>query len=283
MKCTLYMMLAASGLRALCPAQSYAHDWPVRDQETIDKTIALSGNPMRVAVDNVNGYVHVTGTSGSQVHLVAHETIRAETESDLSQAKSEVKLDITEQPGSVAIRYDAPWRCKDCGHEERRHYEVNYDIELEIPSNAQPDIGAVNGEITVNHLNGDFDVHGVNGGIRMSDIAGAGDVRTVNGAVHVQFSNNPSHACNFKSVNGTLDVRFNPGLSADLLLKTFNGQVYSDFDVTPLPVPAGETERQNGMFVYRSRGRSAARVGAGGPQLSFDTLNGSILLHQGNE
>jgi hypothetical protein len=81
-------------------------------------------------------------------------------------------------------------------------------------------------------------------------------------------------------VNGALDAQFQPGLSADLFFKTFNGQIYSDFDVTPLPVPAGGAERRNGMFVYRSNRQSSGRAGRGGPELSFETLNGGIRLHQ---
>ena len=114
----------------------------------------------------------------------------------------------------------------------------------------------------------------------MSGIGGSGDVHTVNGPINIEFTRNPRGPCTFKSVNGTLDALFQPGLSADLSFKTFNGQIYSDFDVTPLPVPTGAAERRNGMFVYRSNRQSSGRTGHGGPQLSFDTLNGGIRLHQ---
>jgi hypothetical protein len=102
----------------------------------------------------------------------------------------------------------------------------------------------------------------------------------VNGPITIDFSRNPSRPCSFKTVNGALDADFRPGFSADLTFKTFNGQVYSDFDVTPLPVPAGERERKNGMFVYRSNRQASGRAGNGGPQISFETLNGGIRLHE---
>ena len=277
-------------LAALCLVQPGSaswpdHDhWPVGEQETSEKTLTLSGQPMRLVVDNLDGYVHVKGGSGSQVHVVAHKTIRAETPSDLTRAKSEVRLDMTEEPGSVSIEYNAPWRCRNncngCCNERRRFYEVTYDIDVEAPRPARADISTVNGDLRIDQIDGDFDVHGVNGGIVMDAIAGSGDVHTVNGPVTVHFSRNPLRPCSFKSVNGALDAFFQPGLSADLLFKTFNGQVYSDFDVAPLPVPAGQTERKNGMFVYRSNRQSGARAGHGGPQLNFETLNGSIRLHQ---
>jgi hypothetical protein len=284
MKRKVYLMLLASSLAALCTARADSDRWPIGEQETIEKTLTLSGQPMRLVIDNLNGHVHVTGTTGSQVHVVAHKTIRAQTQADLIQAKSEVKLEMTEKPGSVSIEYTAPWRCNgDCDGCCRHHehfYEVSYDIEVEAPRHALLAASTVNGPLQVEQMDGDFDVHDVNGGIRMSAIGGSGDVHTVNGPVAIQFARNPQRACSFKSVNGALDAEFQPGLSADLFFKTFHGGIYSDFDVAPAPVPAGDTERKNGMFVYRSNRQSRGRVGSGGPELSFDTVNGEIRLHE---
>ena len=66
---------------------------------------------------------------------------------------------------------------------------------------------------------------------------------------------------------------------SDLRFKTFNGEVYTDFDVLPVSTPA-EAGVQAGKFVYRSRGAIRGRVGNGGPELSFDTLNGTIRVHR---
>jgi hypothetical protein len=77
-----------------------------------------------------------------------------------------------------------------------------------------------------------------------------------------------------------MDVYFRPALSADLLFKTFNGDIFSDFDVTPLPNASVETVRRDGKYVYSSRRGKAARVGQGGPEISFDAFNGSIRLHR---
>jgi len=239
----------------VCPAQ----DWPVRSQQVIQKTLPFSGATMRLIVNNVQGYVHVKGVSGSEVRMTAHETIRAETDSDLAQARSEVKLDVKEQPGSVSISYDSPSR-----HGDHRHsYSVTYDIDVEVPAS------------------GNFEVSDVNGGIKMDGISGAGSVHTVNGPVSVHFAQNPARPCSFKSINGSMDVWFQLGFSADLMFKTLNGQVYSDFDVAPRAISAAAvTENHDGKFVYRSNGTSAARAGNGGPELTFDTLNGSVRLHK---
>ena len=261
-------------------------DWPIRDQETIQKTLSLTGSPMRLVVDNVEGYVHVTGVTGSEVRITAHKTIRAETDADLQQARNEVKLDLTEKPGTASAYYSAPWRCdgegSNCHDHERRFYQVTYDIDVEAPASARLVLSAVNGgDIRVDRTSGDFEVNDINGGIHMNGIAGSGTVNTINGPVSVHFANNPAAACSFKSVNGALDVWFQAPLSADLMFKVFNGQVYSDFDVSSRAITAAAvSENSNGKFIYHSNRVSGARSGNGGPELSFDTLNGSIRLHR---
>jgi hypothetical protein len=272
----------------LCIAASNSDRWSVRDEETIRKTLTLSGPPMRLLIDNVEGYVHVTGTSGSEVRVSAHKTIRADADSDVQEAKNDVKLQIEEKPGTISIYYDAPWRCNNCCNsgcrgEHRRFYDVQYDIDVEVPRAARAVVSTVNhGDVRVDDVAGDFDVSDVNGGIVMTKISGSGDVHTVNGPVRVEFTRNPAKASSFKSVNGALDVYFQPSLDADLLFKTFNGQIFSDFDVAPQATPV-ETERKNGRYVYRSNRLQGGRAGRGGPQLSFDTLNGNVRLHRAGQ
>ena len=288
MKYSLYAALTLTALSAFCLARSdrKSDRWSVREQETIQNTLTLSGDPMRLVVDNVSGYVHATGTNGSEVRVTAHKVIRAETDSDLREAKSEVKLEVTGRPGTVSIYYDAPWRCNNgegdgCHGDHRRFYEVVYDIDVEVPRGARTVISTVNdGDVRVDGIDGDFDVHDVNGGISMTKVSGSGDVRTVNGPISVHFAKNPARPGSFKTSNGELDVYFQPGLSADLLFKTFNGEIYSDFDVAARPAPAAVSEEHNGKFVFRSKGERAGRAGQGGPELSFDSFNGNIRLHR---
>lgn len=285
MRFAVYLALMATRFAVPSLGGSDSERWSVREQETMQKVLTLSGPPMRVVVDNVDGYVHVTGTGGSQVRVIAHKAIRAETDTDLQEAKNEVKLEMTEKPGTVLIYYDAPWRCngegRGCHGEHRRFYNVTYDIDVEVPRSARTVISTINnGDIRMDKTDGNFDVSNINGAINMTAIAGAGDVHTINGALTVHFTKNPSGPSSFKTLNGALDVYLQPNLSADLLFKTFNGQVYSDFEVTPRATPAAEAEQRDGKFVYHSRGAKGGRVGRGGPELSFDAFNGNIRLHK---
>jgi DUF4097 and DUF4098 domain-containing protein YvlB len=93
----------------------------------------------------------------------------------------------------------------------------------------------------------------------------------------VTFTANPKQPSSFKTVNGNVDVQFLDGLSAEFAMKTMNGGLFTDFDVEPLPSQvAAAGERRNGKFVYRANEFTRVRVGSGGPQVTFETLNGNV-------
>ena len=80
-------------------------------------------------------------------------------------------------------------------------------------------------------------------------------------------------------MNGTIEATFPRDFAADLQLKTFNGGLFTDFDTTALPAEPERAERSDRpRYVYRQRGFTKVRVGAGGPVLTFDTLNGDVRI-----
>jgi hypothetical protein len=79
-------------------------------------------------------------------------------------------------------------------------------------------------------------------------------------------------------VNGGIDTEFRGNLNADVRVKTFNGQAFTDYDVTSLPRIISAGERRDGKFVYHSDDFNGMRIGNGGPELKYDTLNGSIRI-----
>jgi len=108
-------------------------------------------------------------------------------------------------------------------------------------------------------------------------VGGAGTAHTVNGPVTVTFTANPKRESSFKTVNGNVDVTFRDGLAADFAMKTFNGGLFTDFDAQPLATTVQAAgERRNGRFVYRANEFTRVRVGNGGPQITFETLNGNV-------
>lgn len=269
-------------IAALFAVSALAWAWDVQEKETVHQTFPAA---TRLDLDNVNGSVHVTGYNGAEIVMEAQKTIEAESQDRLDAAKREVKLETSQSGGEVKLFVDGPFRCH-CGNDGsgiRDHghlgYNVKFDFELKVPASAFLRIETVNGgRINVENTTGDYDLSNVNGRIELAEAAGSGNVHTVNGTITATFTRNPSGATSFRTVNGSIQASFRPNLAADVHLKTFNGGAYTDFDVTALPNATPVAERRDGKVVYRSNRSSAVRIGAGGPEYKFETLNGSIRI-----
>lgn len=236
-----------------------------------------------LVIDNVSGSIEVTASTGGTVEVEIAKSLRADSQDRMNIAKKEVSLAERREGGLVQLMVDGPFRChcsdNSISFHGRELYQFTYDFKIRVPRDISLDLRTVNrSHITVEGTAGDFKINNVNGGIEMREIEGSGAVHTVNGPVKVTFARNPRGAASFKSVNGTLDVSFRPGLNADVKMKTFNGGMYTDFPVTTLPVEAAAPEHVNGKIVWRRNRMTGVRIGSGGPELSFETLNGDVLI-----
>ena len=277
----------AIGVALIAPAQAQRTSrYDVLDESTVTRTLIFAAGGGRILdVRNINGFIHVEGTDDSAVQMSIRKEIRAATRDDLAEAQRDVRLDFGDGAPRVEARV-TDRRGRVCGEPsnddgerwDRVRYAVRFDFTIRVPRDAALRLCTINsGDVIVNGTRGDFDVDNVNGLIAMNQVAGAGSAHTVNGPVTVTFTANPKLPSSFKSVNGNIDVSFADGLSADFAMKTFNGGLFTDFDAQPLAARvAAAGERRNGRFVYRANEFTRVRVGSGGPEMVFETLNGNV-------
>ena len=279
MKCLITLSLL------LLPVLAHADDsrWAYDDQETLHQSfrVAAGDNVSKLLVDQMNGFIHVTGGSGSEIQVTVSRRTRAESKTALADAKKAVTFDMTQQGNTVKLYEDGPFRSSDGGIHSRGDdyygYSVVFDTEIQVPSGATLDLRTLNSAIEVKNSSGDFNVRTANGHVTMEEIGGTGSAETSNGAVKVAFSRNPTRPSSFHTRNGAIDLYFHSDPDADLDLQTMNGAMYSDFDVTT--VPATMSGSLGNRFEYHSGRSVKVRAGKGGPELSVHTMNGSIRLH----
>jgi hypothetical protein len=240
-----------------------------------------------IKIDNVFGSITVSGIKTTEARLEAEKTLRADSQADLLKAEREVKLNMAEKDNQLELYVDGPFRCHDGSIDwSDPDYIVTYDFSLQVPEQTNLILKTVNdGDILVKNVKGEFTVRNVNGHIELQDIAGPTSCKTVNGRIRAAFRENPTAACTFTTVNGDLDVSFGPKLAADFQLKTLNGEIYTDYpDTTYLPdKPAAEHSQQNGRYIYHSNRSQGVRIGAGGPEIKMETLNGDIVIANKNK
>jgi hypothetical protein len=236
-----------------------------------------------LVIDNITGFIEVTASAGGSVEIDIEKTLSGESADRLSLAKKEISLATQQEGGLVRLLVDGPFRCHCSDNSVSFHghqvYDFNYNFKVRVPRDVKLELRTVNNShITVEGTAGDYTIRNVNGPIEMKDVEGSGTVHTVNGGVKVQYARNPAGATSFKSVNGSLDISFRAGLNADVKMKTMNGGLYTDFDVSALPVAATVAENRDGKFVWSSRRMTGVRIGRGGPELQFETLNGNVMI-----
>jgi len=265
----------------------------VRDERRDSRRLQFSGAGTRTLdVRTLSGSIRVTGDGGSDVRFEAVTRVEADDDAALRTGLQDVKIEAEARGDTVAVTVRDDGR-NTCGDEnwqrgpawwDRRHYSTSTDLTLQVPRDVRVRLCTVNGgTVTVTGVTGDFDVSNVNGKVILTDLAGSGRANTVNGGIEATFAAAPRAESLFKTVNGSIEATFPRNLSADLSLKTFNGGLFTDFDTTPLPVTAERVERSDRpRFVFRQRGMTKVRVGAGGPVLTFDTLNGDVRITRGS-
>jgi DUF4097 and DUF4098 domain-containing protein YvlB len=254
----------------------------VEHRDTYQKTFPLSGGERRLVVENINGSVRVTADSGNDVRVTVREEFQADTPEVLARARNDVRVEMNQQGGAVRVWLDGPFRDRHYWEAHRGDsYRFHHDFEVQVPRDITVSLKTVNGgEVRVAGVHGAWELRNVNGRIEMTDVSGSGSAETVNGTVHATFVANPDKPSRFKTLNGTIDVTFQPNLSADLRLSTMHGDAYTDFEVASVTT-AGEVRKSGEGNIYRisNRGRTL-RVGGGGVEHRFDTMNGTIKIRK---
>ena len=265
--------LLVIGLIAVTAALAFPRSWAKETRDTVHHT--FSGDKT-LEVRNLSGAIKVLGDSESTIRVDAERIIGAQDERLLERARQDVKLDLSDRAGVATVAVDYPSGRH--GFFDTSDYEVTYNFIIHLPRETALHLHTANGAIEASQISGAFDVNGVNGHVKLTDMAGAGSVSTVNGPAEVSFREAPKTACRFSSVNGALDITFPASLAADFTYRTVHGGVFTDFNTSHSETSGGVRRRSGEGFSYMGGGK--ARVGSGGPELSFRTVNGDIRIHK---
>lgn len=275
-------------LMAIAAGTASAHEFDFGQHSSSQQTLhfAAGASPRTLEVRTIMGAITVEAYDGKDVEVVINKTVYGRNREDLETANREVKLDTTDNGGAVTliVRYPQGATCGDKhSHWDRKDswdYDVRYDFTIRVPKDTRLELCSINrGDIDVSGTRGDYSIHTINGRITMADVGGSGEATTINGRVTAAFSVAPHDTSTFKTINGDVVLEMPDALSADLRMKTFNGGLFTDFEVQALPTQMNvSTSRQGNRFVYRTNGFTSVRAGSGGPELTLETLNGDVRV-----
>ena len=268
MKRALFASAAAAVIGLSAPAEA-------QNDERIVVPLSDPARPATLEVSLFNGSITVTGYDGNEIVIAAREgedddePDRREREGLRRIPNTAVGLTAEERDNAVSVAVDRNNR--------------GIDLEITVPRRTSVNGRTLNGgELRIEGVAGDHELANVNGGIVAADVAGSVVAATTNGDVTVSFTElAPGKAMSFTSFNGDVEVAFPAGLAAELRINAGRGEVLTDFDVDVQPQPSVvERSAEGGRYRVRLERDVRAVVGGGGPEMSFKTFNGDIVIRR---
>jgi hypothetical protein len=252
--CALACAQETTGDRVVVPARSTAH-------------------PRVVNANVLDGSITVKAYSGNEVIV---ETGRpGETRGRAAAAPAGMKridvprgLDVDEEDNVVTVHTQpgGPGR-----------------LEITVPTDTSLNLKSLNGSITVEGVHGEIAASSHNGPVTLTHVSGTVVANSFNGALKVAMDRvDPGRPMSFSTFNGPIDVTFPADLKANVKLKTHDADTFSDFDIK-LTGGRPITEKNNtpdGKFRLRTDGAIYGEINGGGPEVSFQSFNGRIVIRK---
>ena len=267
MKTIKLLFLAVFALPLLTNAQT----------ETVELfTVPLSnpGNAGKLIVEQLSGSIDVIAYEGNEVIVKASfgnekEHYKDKKEKDGLKKITNSSLDISaEEKDNVVQIINDQWN-------------KTTNLEIKVPSNFSLKLGTVNqGNITVKGVKGEMEISNVNGEITLTDVSGSASADTVNGDITVNFLSVTSGASMaFSSMNGDLEVTFPKATKGKLKLKSEQGEIFTDFNMTvDKQKPVMDENTSNGKYKVKIEQWVNGQINGGGPEMLFKTFNGDIII-----
>ena len=224
-----------------------------------------------------NGSVTVKGYEGKDAIIEAsgHGSIRDRRPSRVPEGMHRIDnasmgLDVTEENNVINVVGD-----NNAGH-----------ITIQVPVQTSLILRSVNGgAITVENISGSIDANHTNGGISITNVSGSVLANTTNGKVIVSLNKvTPDKAMSFTSFNGVVDVTLPADIKANVMMKTNNGEIWSDFDIKlsagGKPPVVENNQGKGGKYKVHIDRAMYGSINGGGPEMQFVTYNGNILIHK---
>ncbi|TGE28789.1 DUF4097 family beta strand repeat-containing protein [Hymenobacter metallicola] len=285
MKLTIHPSLIAL-LVLLSSCQATAQNREFKEQISKEFTLTGAADRSVLAIYNIDGNVSVQGTTGNKVVVEVTRIIRADDEQTLEQGKKEAVLGLYQRNDSVVAYMAGPFDTRprrngrNINHRDiDYHYTFHYVVK--VPNQMNLDVSTINnGAVTVREVSGKLRAHNINGAVTLTNVQGTTDARTINGPLEASYLSSPPGPCTYSTINGDIKVTYPSDLGADVRFKSMHGELLTDFpNVESLPVQVVQNkESTTGGTKYKLSKGTAVRLGKGGHDFRFETLNGDVTI-----
>lgn len=130
-----------------------------------------------------------------------------------------------------------------------------------------------NGDIYIEGFTGEVEANAnLNGGLRLVNLSGPITAYALNESIRVEFDKiDQDSPIVIRTTNGEIDVTLPESTPANLELSSWNGDIYTDFDLT--------RPEKNGLKSYGSS-KVSSEINGGGVGIKLKSTNGNIYLRK---
>jgi DUF4097 and DUF4098 domain-containing protein YvlB len=260
----LTLWLNRVSLLVLLAVVGYGSDLQGEVTEEFHQVYQISADG-RVALENINGPVHITGWGRNEVKVDAIK--RASDKERLDEAK----IEVDSSANSISIRTSYPGYDRASGNDNWYNPRASVEYTVTVPQRARLDeIKLINGRLDIQDVAGDVEASCVNGRLEARNLHGTTRLKTVNGELVASVDRMPASELQLSAVNGTMRVTLPSDAKADIEANTVSGHISNDFG---LPVS------NHRMVGHSLRGE----LGGGGTRVNLSNVNGAIEIHHAHD
>jgi DUF4097 and DUF4098 domain-containing protein YvlB len=243
-------------------------------EETFKKRIPVSAGGL-LSVDNSNGSVEVVSWDQDEVEIIAHKKVNASGKEDAQRMMEKLEIRVREDGSDIKVETVSPRKYGRSGgffnwifDGSTSSYSVSY--ELRVPRRFDVNLESTNGNVEAREIDGRIRMETTNGKINASGIRGMVRCSTTNGSIVVRLDQvTDNDEMTFKSTNGSIKLYLPESYSGFVDLKTTNGRIDSEFDITE-------------KYDSDKRKRIRGMIGNGDGSVTCKTTNGGIDLIRNN-
>jgi DUF4097 and DUF4098 domain-containing protein YvlB len=244
-------------------AQSHAAENRGQFTQEFHQTYALAPGG-RVALDNINGSVHVAAWDRNEVKLDAVKYARSKERLD------EAKIVIDASKDYVSIRTEYPEHNLTFRDDDPDN-PASVEYTLSVPRNVRLDeIKLINGSLDVQGIAGEVRASCINGRLKASALAGPVKLSTINNRLEAHFDHLGASSIKLASVNGSVLLIMPSDSKAELEASTVHGGISNDF---------GLRVRNHRIVGHDLHGELAG----GGPRIKLSNVNGTIEIRHASD
>ena len=250
--------------------------------ETIAIPLSTPGERGKLEVGLVRGDIYIEAYNGTEVII---EAKAGSGEGDCDSCDDKRRSSNRNVPTGMKRISSSPVELSASENNNEVKVETNswkkpINLTIKVPSNFDLSASTVHGKVSVAGVNGTHEISAVHGPLTLTDVGGSILSNTVHGDIVVTLQDvTPNEPMAFVTLHGDVDVTFPSGIKAKAKMRSDQGEIFTDFDMT-IDRSKPEVKSSGGEYKVSVNSWVFGNINGGGPEYTFKNMHGDIIIRK---